>query len=175
MERLISHDRKYIMITITEKYEKWCEKVRSGSCSLLMLIREKGAWYLIYDRQAKRLSDVRITVCDGDDMTRTEYTDATPTDNECILLIKDEKKLIMSRGEKRLDAFGMESSDSTAKMVFCYARTAQVHILISAHRNSSSVNVLYYPVGGENDAISLCMQFGGILPLPGVDTEVQHE
>ena len=142
----------------------------------MMLIKESGTWYLVYDRQAKKLSDVRITVWDGDDMDRTEYATNTSTDNECVLLIKDEEKIIMSRGEKRLDTFGMESApDSTAKMVFCYAHTSQVHILILAHRNSPSVNVIYYPVSAENDSISLCMQHGCILPISNGDTEAQHE
>ena len=163
------------MINITEKYEKWCEKVRAGSSSILMLTRENGAWYLIHDRQAQKLYGVRILIYDGDAMTRTEYTDATPTNNKCMLLVKNDQKMIVHRGENHLDAFGMESPDSTAKMVFCYARTSQVHFLISAHRNSPSVNVMYYPVSGENDAFSLCMQFDGILPHAEGATEVRHE
>ena len=97
-------------------------------------------------------------------MTRSEYTDTSPVENDCILLIKDEQKMILSRGETRLDAFGMDPEDSTAKMVFFYGRTPQVHILVAAHRNSSSVNVMFYPVSGEKDAFSLCMETDRILP-----------
>ena len=162
------------MTNITEKYEKWCEKVRSGSSSILMLTRENGTWYLIHDRRATKLAGVRIIFCDGD-KTRIEYTDTTPAEQECTLLVKDEKKMIVSRGENHLDAFGMESSDSPAQMVFCYARTLQVHFLISAHRNSSTVNVMYYPVSGENDAFSLCMQVDEIHPRGSGDMEACHE
>lgn len=161
--------------TILEKYNKWCDKVRSGSSSILMITQAKGSWFLVHNGQAKKLSSIRTIVYDGDEMTRSEYNDVSPAENACMLLVKDEKKMIMSRGENRLDAFGMESAVSSAKMVFCYARTSQVHILISAHRNSPSVNVMYYPVSGENDAFSLCMQSDSILPYINGATEVRHE
>ena len=150
---------------ITEKYTKWSNKVQSGSSSILMVTRVEGAWYLVSNGHAKKLSSTRIIVYDGDDMARSEYNDATPPmENDCILLIKDEQKMILARGENCLDAFGMDPGDSTAKVVFFYARTPQVHILVAAHRNSPSVNVMFYPVSGENDAFSLCMQTEGILP-----------
>ena len=157
--------KKVMSTIITEQYNKWSNKVQSGSSSILMVTRVEGAWYLVSNGHAKKLSSTRIIVYDGDDMTRSEYTDAPPMENDCILMIKDEQKMIMARGgEKRLDAFGMDPEDSTAKMVFFYGRTPQVHLLVAAHRNSHSVNVMYYPVSGENDAFSLCMQTEGILP-----------
>ena len=149
---------------ITEKYNKWSNKVQSGSSSILMISRAENSWYLVSNGHAKKLSSTRIIVYDGDDMTRSEYTDTSPVENDCILLIKDEQKMILSRGETRLDAFGMDPEDSTAKMVFFYGRTPQVHILVAAHRNSSSVNVMFYPVSGEKDAFSLCMETDRILP-----------
>ena len=139
-----------------------------------MITQAEGSWFLVHNGQAKKLSSTRIIIYDGDEMEQNEYNDVSPVENECMLLVKDEKKMIMSRNENRLDAFGMESSASTAQMVFCYARTSQVHILISAHRNSPSVNVMYYPVSGENDAFSLFMQSGGVLPLINRATEVRH-
>ena len=140
-----------------------------------MITRVDGSWFLVHNGQAKKLSSIRIIVYDGDEMTRSEYNDVSPSENECMLLVKDEKKMIMSRGGNRLDAFGMESSVSIAKMVFCYARTSQVHILITAHRSSPSANVMYYPVSGENDAFSLCMQSDDILPHVNRASEVCHE
>lgn len=158
-------------ITINEKYTKWCSKVQSGNSSILMISRVEGSWYLASNGHAKKLSSTRIIVYDGEDMTRSEYTDATPMENDCILMIKDEQKMILSRGETRLDAFGMDPEDSTAKMVFFYGRTPQVHILVAAHRNSPSVSVMFYPVSGEKDAFSLCMETEGILPCGNTKKE----
>jgi hypothetical protein len=156
---------------ITEKYNKWSNKVQSGSSSILMISRADNSWYLDSNGHAKKLSSTRIIVYDGDDMTRSEYTDTTPVENDCILLIKDEQKMILSRGETRLDAFGMDPEDSTAKMVFFYGRTPQVHILVAAHHASPSVNVMFYPVSGEKDAFSLCMEAEGILPCGSTKKE----
>ena len=156
---------------ITEKYNKWSNKVQSGSSSILMVSRVEGSWYLVSNGHAKKLSSTRIIVYDGDDMTRSEYTDTSPVENNCILMIKDEQKMILSRGETRLDAFGMDPEDSTAKMVFFYGRTPQVHILVAAHRNSPTVNVMFYPVSGEKDAFSLCMEAEGILPCGSTKKE----
>lgn len=164
-----------IMINITERYKKWYDKIHAGSASIRMITREKGSWYLIFERKSVKLTALRILIFDGDAMTRTIYSDATPEEHQCSLLIKDDQKLILSRGESGLDAFGMESSDSTAKMVICYARTPQVHILITAHRDSPYVNVMYCPIYGENDAFSLCMQFNGILPHTSGVTEACHD
>ena len=164
--------KKVMSTIITEKYNKWSNKVQSGSSSILMVTRVEGAWYLVSNGHAKKLSSTRIIVYDGENMTRSEYTDATPMENDCILMIKDEQKMIMARGgEKRLDAFGMDPEDSTAKMVFFYGRTPQVHILVAAHHASPSVNVMFYPVSGEKDAFSLCMEAEGILPCGSTKKE----
>jgi hypothetical protein len=150
--------------SLTEKYIKWSDKVRSGSSSIFMVTRVEGAWYFVSNGHAQKLSTARIIVYDGDDMIRSEYTGTTPSESNCVLLIKNDQKMLLFRGEDHLDAFGMDSADSTAKIVILYARTSQVHILVTAHQSSPSVNVMFFPVIGENDALSLCVQTEGIFP-----------
>ena len=105
-----------IMSTIiAEKYNKWSDKVRSGSCDITMITRVDDIWYLIRNRHAEKLLFLKIVICEEDGTTHNEFTLDSPPEEDCVLLIKDEQRMIMRRGEDQFDAFGMKNYGSIAK------------------------------------------------------------
>ena len=150
---------------IAEKFNKWSDKVHSGSSDITMLTRVDNIWYLIRNRKAEKLLFLKIVICEENGTAHNEFTLDSPPEEDCVLLIKDDQRMIMRRGEDHFDAFGMKNYGSIAKTVCCYALTSCTHYLIAAHHDSPSVNVIYSLTNQEPDAFFLCMKAGEILPV----------
>lgn len=152
------------MSTIHEKQIKYCAKIKEGSPSLMMITRAKGEWRLIHQRRVESLSVFKLYVQEEGSQLR-EYI---PSDGGALsLLIKNEDKMILAWGEDRYDAFGFDSSKDiplpSARMVICYAYASSIHLVIIAHRDASSISIVYALANKEPDSLSLCMKDLGLL------------
>ncbi len=158
------------MIKLNDLKNHWIEKMEGGDDKYLAIARtSNNAWHVIASGRAESIKSLNIMV-DRDDgqglvpdfAYSSNLNEGKSSDR--IILIKKEKKMIISDENSLIYSFGIRDTEerSPIKRMIIYVRTANVHTFIFASRDADSICMSYSLAYEDMDAISHVM--GGLFP-----------
>ena len=147
-------------LNITEKYNNWLEKAKSGDKHYMFLTKTSdNLWYLVSNMRAEPIKTLKVAIDDGQGLHPIYlYDTGKPEDGEfkSTIVIKNDSKMLVANANE-IDAYGIEGSKPSVKALFIYMRTWNIHNILFAHEQATKINVVYDYAVEDEDALWHCM------------------
>ena len=144
----------------TEKYNNWLEKAQSGDKRFTLLTKTSdNLWYLVSNNRAEPIKSLRVAADYGDGLLPIyAYDQGAPETGEfkSIVVVKNDEKMLVST-ENEISAYGIEGGKASARVLFIYLRTWNIHNILLAHEKACKVNVIFDYAVADNDALWNCV------------------
>ena len=149
------------MEKLKEKYEKWMEKVISGDRRYFMITRtDDDRWYFVSGNHAEQILSLRIAT-DEENGLRSEYEySENHVESEKMsftIIVKDDNKMIIQIGDEE-KAFGIKDAPYPVKSIVVYCKTATVHTFLFGSQPACVINTVFVSVSRNEDTIEPCIE-----------------
>lgn len=146
---------------LTPKYEKWLEKAMRREKDYALIGRREGGWYYIDNEIIEEISSITIVICKGDQFHHFfdwDVEQKSENKRDFLIVIKDEKKMMLSDNTEGLFTFGLSESDDSAKKILILFKTEGVSTIITATKEAQQVDMSYVMQHSQTDTFHECMR-----------------
>ena len=146
-------------VSITEKYNNWLEKAKSGDKRFMFLTKTgDNHWYLVSNTRAEQIQSLKIAADHGNGLLPIYLYDSDGTETgeyKSTIVIKNESKMLVAN-EAQIDSYGIEGQKALAKALFIYMKIGGIHTFLFAHEKAPRINIVY-ECATQEDALWHCM------------------
>lgn len=141
---------------LNTKFNSWLEKAQSGDKKFTLLTKTSdNLWYLVSNNRAEPIKSLRVAADYGEGLHPIYSFDQGATESgefKSIVVIKNDEKMLVST-ENEISAYGIEGAKASARKLFIYLRTWNIHNILLAHEKACKVNVIFDYAVEDNDAL----------------------
>ena len=145
---------------LNTKFNNWLEKAQSGDKKFTLLTKTSdNLWYLVSNNRAEPIKSLRVSADFGSGLQPIYSFDQGASEAgefQSIVVVKNDEKMLVSDGNE-ISAYGIEGAKASARVLFIYLRTCNIHNILLAHEKACKVNVIFDYAVEDNDALWICV------------------
>lgn len=142
---------------LRKKYEKWLSKVMAGESNYIMVTQKDGKWTYLANGIGEEISYISIVVTKKN-KTSVFYEWNKDNKRNFLLIIKDERKLMLIDEEEKYITFGMSENEDKADKIFIFLTADDVNVIISGTKDAEQIDMCYDMLHSKANTLQVCLE-----------------